>query len=59
MERKQININFRGNGACPLCIKNKKDRCPIHSLIEKSLNVFKDEFEIVIYKCPMFVENGK
>jgi len=52
----EIEINHRGNGACPLCIKNGK--CRITRTLSKSIKPFKqsDKLELVIYTCPEFEE---
>jgi len=52
----QVQINHRGNGACPLCRNNGK--CKYQKKIKESLAEFrsKEEFELVIYTCPYFKE---
>jgi hypothetical protein len=52
----QVKINPRGNGACPLCAHN--GRCSLQKQILKTLSETKpqEEFELVIYTCPVFKE---
>jgi hypothetical protein len=53
----QLEINSRGNGACPLC--NSNGNCRVQDTIEKALVVFANEndpLELVVYSCPMFQE---
>jgi hypothetical protein len=53
----KIEINPRGNGACPLC-KNS-GVCRFKSAIAKSLSSFEGlEMEIVIYQCQHFAEKA-
>ena len=53
----RIDINPRGNGACPLCEIN--GRCRIQDTLKKDLAVFSDKddpMELVVYSCPKFEE---
>jgi len=54
----RIEINPRGNGACPLCEKNKS--CRVQNTLAKSLDTMgvssEEELEIVVYSCPYFKE---
>jgi hypothetical protein len=56
----KLEINPRGNGACPLCRLN--DDCRIKRLLTanaESLDGAPDEaMEIVIYSCPYFQEKA-
>ena len=54
----KIEINHRGNGACPLCKKNGK--CRIASALTDAAKAIKqaDQLEIVIYTCPDFEETA-
>ncbi|MCL2067115.1 MAG: hypothetical protein FWG99_06585 [Treponema sp.] len=53
----QVDINSRGNGACPLCETNGK--CRVQDTVTRALAVFsseEDPMELVIYSCPQFDE---
>jgi hypothetical protein len=52
----KLEINPRGNGACPLCANNGK--CLLQTKFTEAVeNVDKtEEIEIVIYTCPRFRE---
>jgi hypothetical protein len=54
----QLDINARGNGACPLCVRDGS--CRLQRLLKASLENEGDRgepgMEIVIYNCPMFQE---
>ena len=56
----KISINTRDNGACPLCVKN--GNCVIQMNLRDSVEEIKNDnahgLEIVIFKCPQFVESG-
>jgi hypothetical protein len=54
----KIEINPRGNGACPLCIKN--GNCRITRALTNATKAVKqpDKLEIVIYTCPDFEETA-
>jgi hypothetical protein len=52
----KLEINTRGNGACPLC--SSCGKCRIHKLlasgVEKALS--DSAMELVVYSCPYFKE---
>ncbi len=52
----EVQINPRGNGACPLCYYN--GRCSLQKKITAALEDVKkkEEFELVVYTCPQFKE---
>ena len=54
----EVEFNKKGNGACPICIKNKK--CRIQETTSHTLLLLKEnsdiELELVIYRCPKFIE---
>jgi hypothetical protein len=54
----KLEINHRGNGACPLCASQRD--CRIHKLL--AVGVEKagadSEMEIVVYSCTYFKEKG-
>ncbi|MBN2737252.1 MAG: hypothetical protein JXR70_09750 [Spirochaetales bacterium] len=54
----KVEINIRGNGACPMC--QKRFICPIQKRINNALAELKSErkdpFEMVVYTCPSFKE---
>jgi len=53
----KVEINPRGNGACPLC-KNNED-CRLKSAALKSLSPYKGlEMELVVYQCSQFAEKA-
>lgn len=57
----QIDINPRGNGACPLCVQN--GTCRIQKALSNSAAPFPadDEsspMELVVYSCPKFKEKS-
>ena len=51
-------MNPRGNGACPLCVRDAN--CKLKRLLSASLEGEPDVsdmgMEIVIYACPLFAE---
>jgi hypothetical protein len=52
-----VEINSRGNGACPLC--SSTGNCRIQDTIKKTMKIFSTEdnpMELVIYSCPGFEE---
>jgi hypothetical protein len=52
-----IEINGRGNGACPLCASN--DSCRVQDTLAKAMTEFSqsgDPMELVVYSCPQFKE---
>jgi len=56
----QVEINTRGNGACPIC--ESDGNCQIQETLAQTLELFTnedDKMEIVIYSCPQFVETLK
>lgn len=54
----RLDINPRGNGACPLCMRDAS--CRLKRLLSASLAAEPDPvesgMEIVVYNCPMFEE---
>ncbi|MFZ4617976.1 MAG: hypothetical protein ACOYM2_17485 [Rectinemataceae bacterium] len=54
----KLEINPRGNGACPLCIRI--DDCSIREILKGSVSGISDPedqgMEIALYTCPSFVE---
>jgi hypothetical protein len=52
----KLEINPRGNGACPLCAASGD--CRIQRLMSAGVEKISSdsELEIVIYTCPYFVE---
>ncbi len=56
----KLEINSRGNGACPLC--SADGHCRLQNLLSRSLaDVNGDgdsEMEIVVYSCPDFKEKA-
>jgi hypothetical protein len=54
----KLEINLRGNGACPLC--SARDDCRIQRLLAAAAKKAEAEaeMEIVIYSCPYFEEAG-
>lgn len=56
----KLEINPRGNGACPLCAAN--GNCRLQSKLTSSLAPVTAEaeleMEIVVYSCPYFQENA-
>ena len=52
-----VEINSRGNGACPLCASN--GQCRIQDKIVSEMKIFSNEdnpMELVMYSCPQFQE---
>ena len=52
-----VEINSRGNGACPICISC--GNCRIQDVLAQSVNAFSqsnDPMELVVYSCPQFAE---
>jgi hypothetical protein len=54
----QVELNPRGNGACPFC--TTAGTCPVQKTLGESLNKFSSDddntMELVIYSCPFFDE---
>ena len=52
----KLEINPRGNGACPLC--SATGNCRIHKLLASGVEEAEadSEMEIVVYTCPYFSE---
>ena len=54
----RLDMNPRGNGACPLCIRDSS--CRLKRLLSASLEPESDPedsgMEVVIYTCPLFQE---
>lgn len=56
-----VSFSVQDNGACPYCLY--QDECSIQHSISDTLNAGihmeqeYDDFEIVIYRCPKFVES--
>jgi hypothetical protein len=53
----QIEINSRGNGACPLCASN--GNCRVQDTLAKAMSAFSSKnnpMELVVYSCPQFQE---
>ena len=56
-----VEINSRGNGACPLC--NSTGNCRVQDVLSESMAVFSEsdnklELELVVYSCPQFQEKA-
>lgn len=56
----KLEINPRGNGACPLCSANGD--CKLQRLLAQSIAGMDEsgesEMEIVVYSCSFFKENA-
>ena len=53
----QIELNSRGNGACPLC--ESCGNCHVQETLAETMGDFSNEndpMELVIYSCPHFNE---
>jgi hypothetical protein len=53
----KVELNPRGNGACPLCASSGK--CQVQETIIETIDNFSSEdnpMELVIYSCPNFKE---
>jgi len=53
----QVEMNPRGNGACPIC--SFAGSCHVQETLRETLEEFSSEdnpMELVIYSCPYFVE---
>jgi hypothetical protein len=56
----EIEINTRGNGACPLCASN--GNCRVQDTLSQAMAVFSSEndpMELVVYCCPSFQEKNE
>jgi hypothetical protein len=52
-----IEINVRGNGACPICAL--AGNCRVQDTLSKAMKEFSSEndpMELVVYSCPKFQE---
>lgn len=53
-----VNINIRGNGACPICAREQN--CGARRRIAEAVRDFRDPLghgmELVVYACPLFKE---
>jgi hypothetical protein len=56
----KLEINPRGNGACPIC--HRIDDCSIREILKGSVSEISDPedqgMEIALYTCPSFVEGA-
>jgi len=53
----KLEINPRGNGACPICVNS--DDCRLKKTLCASLKGNRGtEMEVVIYQCPEFKEKS-
>jgi hypothetical protein len=55
----QIEINPRGNGACPLC--EFSGNCRVQDTLANAMVEFSSEndpMELVVYSCPRFQEKN-
>jgi len=53
----QVELNARGNGACPICTFSGS--CHVQETLIETMDEFTSEestMELVIYSCPLFVE---
>jgi len=53
----KVELNSRGNGACPLCEYTEK--CNVQESLLETMDTFSSEdnpMELVIYSCPYFNE---
>ena len=53
----EVEINPRGNGACPLC--DMGGSCRIQNTLLKAMKAYSsmdNPMEIVVYSCPQFQE---
>ena len=57
----KLEINPRGNGACPLC--RRLTDCRIRKLLAESIKDVTDEsgngLEMALFACPSFVEKDR
>lgn len=54
----KLEINPRGNGACPLCTANGNCRIQRHLALGVDKVAADSELEIVVYTCPYFTERN-
>jgi len=54
----KLEINPRGNGACPLC--SSAGKCRIHAQLAAGVDkdLAEAPLEVVIYSCPYFTERA-
>ena len=53
----KLELNSRGNGACPIC--NSNGNCRVQDTLKKTMETFSNEgnpMELVVYSCPQFQE---
>jgi hypothetical protein len=53
----QVELNSRGNGACPLC--SLRGKCRVQDTLQNAITPFFEEgdpMELVVYSCPKFQE---
>jgi len=53
----KVEINSRGNGACPLC--DSSGKCRVQDTLAQSIDAFSQSgnpMELVVYSCPLFQE---
>ncbi|MCL2381104.1 MAG: hypothetical protein FWC64_05860 [Treponema sp.] len=56
----RIEINPRGNGACPLC--SVCGNCRVQDALSQSMDAFSqpgNPMELVVYSCPFFKEKAE
>ncbi|MCL2233082.1 MAG: hypothetical protein FWB99_08405 [Treponema sp.] len=56
----KVEINSRGNGACPLCIYS--GNCRVQDTLAQSMATFSQSgnpMELVVYSCPLFEEKSE
>jgi hypothetical protein len=54
----QVELNARGNGACPFC--KYTGNCQVQETLRKTLETLGTDstMELVIYSCPVFEEKN-
>ena len=53
----KVEINARGNGACPIC--KSSGNCRVQDVLTQSMAAFSQSnnpMELVVYSCPQFME---
>ena len=57
----RLDINPRGNGACPLCARDADCRYKkrLSSAVEPEHDASDSGMEIVVYACPFFQEKAR